>query len=86
MFKVCEPGDLLDTAMEHARLLAAKPISSLRASKRLITAHHREAIFAARAAENAAFQELMAGPANKEALAAFAEKRKPDFTNLPPGW
>jgi hypothetical protein len=28
----------------------------------------------------------MAGPANAEALRAFAEKRKPDFTTLPPGW
>ena len=86
VFEVCEPDALLDTAMEHARLLAAKPISSLRASKRLITARHRAAILEARAAENAAFQHLMAGPANQEALAAFAEKRKPDFTNLPPGW
>jgi hypothetical protein len=51
-----------------------------------MTAHHQEAIAAARAAENAAFQVLMQGPANQEALAAFAEKRAPDFTNLPPGW
>jgi len=28
----------------------------------------------------------MGGPANNEALAAFAEGREPDFTNLPPGW
>ena len=27
----------------------------------------------------------MGGPADSEALAAFAEKRDPDFTNLPPG-
>ena len=86
VFDVCAADELLDTTMTHARLLAAKPISSLRATKRLMNAHHREAIAAAREAENAAFQELMAGPANAEALAAFAEKRTPDFTNLPPGW
>jgi len=27
----------------------------------------------------------MQGPANAEALAAFAEKRTADFTRLPPG-
>jgi enoyl-CoA hydratase/carnithine racemase len=86
VFRVCTPEELLETTMTHARKLAAKPISSLRATKRLMTAHHRDAIAAARAGENAAFQELMAGPANAEALAAFAEKRAPDFTNLPPGW
>jgi enoyl-CoA hydratase/carnithine racemase len=86
VYRVCPPEELLDTTMAHARLLAAKPISSLRATKRLMNAHHHAAIAAAREGENAAFQELMAGPANQEALAAFAEKRAPDFTNLPPGW
>jgi enoyl-CoA hydratase/carnithine racemase len=85
-FRVTAPDDLLETTMAHARVLAAKPISSLRATKRLMTAHHRDAIATARKGENAAFEELMQGPANREALAAFAEKRAPDFANLPPGW
>ena len=51
-----------------------------------MNAPYRAEIDAARRRENAAFQKLMAGPANKEALTAFAEKRAPDFTNLPPGW
>jgi enoyl-CoA hydratase/carnithine racemase len=86
VFRVCPPDTLLDETMVHARLLASKPVSSLRATKRLMTAHHRDAIASARAGENDAFQVLMQGPANREALAAFAEKRAPDFTNLPPGW
>lgn len=86
VFKVCEPDALLPTTMEFAQVLAEKPISSLVESKRLITAPLRERIDAARLGENQAFQKLMAGPANAEALRAFAEKRKPDFTNLPPGW
>ncbi len=86
MFALCPPDELLDTTLAHARILAAKPISSLRAVKRLMNMHDRAAIAAAREAENQAFIELMAGPANAEALAAFAEKRTPDFTNLPPGW
>jgi enoyl-CoA hydratase/carnithine racemase len=86
VFAVCEPDELLATTMRHAQVLAEKPISSLVESKRLITAPLRERIEAARSGENGAFQKLMAGPANQEALRAFAEKRKPDFTNLPPGW
>lgn len=86
VFKVCEPGELMDTTMAHAQVLAAQPISSLVESKRLITAAWRPHIDAAREGENKAFQKLMAGPANQEALRAFAEKRKPDFTKLPPGW
>lgn len=83
---LCEPDDLLPTARRHAEVLAARPVSSLVAVKRTMTAPHREAVTAARERENAAFAELMGGPANLEALAAFAEGREPDFTALPPGW
>lgn len=86
VWRVCEPDELLDTTMRHARHLAKKPISSLVESKAAMTAPYRAEIDAARRRENAAFQKLMAGPANAEALRAFAEKRAPDFTNLPPGW
>ena len=84
--EVCEPGELLTTARRHAEVLASRPISSLIAVKRTMTEPHRDAIRAARDRENAAFAELMGGPANLEALAAFAEGREPDFTQLPPGW
>jgi enoyl-CoA hydratase/carnithine racemase len=86
VWRVCEPDDLLPEARRHAELLAARPISSLVAVKRSMTAPLREQIRAARDRENAAFGELMGGPANLEALAAFAEGREPDFTGLPPGW
>jgi hypothetical protein len=46
----------------------------------------RAAVQEARERENAAFAELMGGPANTEALTAFLERREPDFTSLPPGW
>lgn len=81
--QVCAPDQLLATARRHAEVLAAKPISSLVAVKRTMTEPHRDAIRAARDRENAAFAELMGGPANLEALAAFAEGREPDFTQLP---
>ncbi|EME22401.1 enoyl-CoA hydratase [Rhodococcus triatomae BKS 15-14] len=85
VFQVCEPDDLLATARTYAEILAAKPISSLIAVKRTMTAPLRAQIAAARERENAAFAELMGGPANIEALVAFAEGREPDFTSLPAG-
>ncbi|KAB2809204.1 enoyl-CoA hydratase/isomerase family protein [Pimelobacter simplex] len=77
---VCAPADLLPAARAQAELLARRPIASLVAVKRTMTEPHRAAIRAARDRENAAFAELMGGPANLEALAAFAEGREPDFS------
>jgi enoyl-CoA hydratase/carnithine racemase len=86
VWKLCEPDDLLATARRHAEVLAARPISSLVAVKRTMVEPVRAEIAAARERENACFAELMGGPANLEALTAFAEGREPDFTNLPEGW
>ncbi len=86
VLEVCDPDELLVRARQRAEILAARPISSLIAVKRTMTAPQRQAIAAARERENAAFEELMGGPANLEALAAFAQGRQPDFTTLPPGW
>ena len=81
-FKLCSDEELMDVTMEHAQVLAAKPISSLIASKKLIMDPIRERIQAARKDEDAAFAELLGKPANLEALQAFAEKRDPDFSSL----
>ncbi|MCU1354425.1 MAG: paaF 3 [Acidimicrobiales bacterium] len=86
VWKLAEPDDLLDEARRHAELLAAKPISSLVASKAAVVAPMKAHLAAAREREDQAFAELMGGPANLEALAAFAEGRAADFTHLPPGW
>jgi enoyl-CoA hydratase/carnithine racemase len=82
VWKVCDPDDLLATATSYAEKLAARPISSLVAVKATMTAPLRPGIDAARERENACFAELMGGPANLEALSAFAEGREPDFTAL----
>jgi enoyl-CoA hydratase/carnithine racemase len=86
VWKVCEPDELMPTARAYAEKLAARPISSLEAVKATMTAPLRAEIAAARERENACFAELMGGPANLEALTAFAEGREPDFTGLPAGW
>lgn len=82
VFKVCEPDELMATTMSHARILAAKPISSLIASKRTIVEPVRAALHEAHARENGEFAALMGGPANIEAMTAFAEKRQPDFDGI----
>ncbi len=82
VWRLCEPDELLPEARRHAAVLAARPVSSLVAVKRAMTAPLRAQVAAARERENAAFAELMGGPANLEALAAFAEGREPDFSGL----
>lgn len=86
VWRVCEPDEVLGVATDHAIRLARLPISSLRAVKRTMTEPLTTQIAEARARENQCFVDLMGGPANTEALTAFAEGRKPDFTTLPPGW
>lgn len=82
VWRLCEPDELLPEATRRAKSLARRPISSLVAVKRTMLDPIRDQIEAARERENAAFAELMGGPANLEALAAFAERREPDFTRL----
>ena len=85
VWKVCEPDELMEVTMAHARILAAKPISSLVETKATLIAALAEPIAQARQRENAAFVRLLGAPANLEAFAAFAERREPDFTNVEGG-
>src|SRR4051794_21327843 len=85
-WKVTSPDDLIPTATQHAEVLASKPISSLAAIKDTLWAPLRAELAKAQDREIEHFKRLLGGPANNEALAAFAEGRKPDFTDLPAGW
>jgi enoyl-CoA hydratase/carnithine racemase len=55
-------------------------VAALQASKRLLKRSFREQIRAAMKAENEAFSGQIRSAEAKEALAAFLEKRAPDFT------
>ena len=77
--QVVSDQDLLATASETARKLAAKPAGALQASKRLMKLPFRERIKAAMKAENEEFSAQVRSADAKEALAAFLEKRRPDF-------
>jgi enoyl-CoA hydratase/carnithine racemase len=81
-WKLCEPASLMDETMAAATVLARKSIASLVESKRTIVAAHRDAIDAARARENAAYQTLLGAPASMEAFAALGARRDPDFVSV----
>lgn len=79
-WKVCKPDELMNVTLQHAQILASKPINSLVESKRAIVEPLKAELHAARDRENDAFRVLMGGPANIESLIAFAERREPDFS------
>ena len=73
----------MDAVQEKAIYLAGLPPQSLASAKRLIIDDaERERLKTVIAAENAALASLSGGPANREAVAAFREKRAADFSNL----
>ena len=68
---------------EKAGHLAGMPPESLASAKRLIVdADERERLKTVISAENTALAKLSGGPANREAVTAFREKREADFSNL----
>lgn len=75
-------AELMDQALALAGEIAAMPVASLVATKKLMLDARVPLSQAARERENASFGPLIGGPANREALAAFSEKRKPDFSAL----
>ena len=81
-YRKCADTDLMNRTLTLANELAAMPVASLVATKRLMLDARLPLSQAARAREDAAFGALIAGPANREALTALGEKRKPDFTGL----
>jgi enoyl-CoA hydratase/carnithine racemase len=71
---------LLATATDTAQKLAEKPAGALRACIRLLKRSLREQIEHAVKDENQEFSARLHSADTKEAMTAFFEKRKPDFT------
>lgn len=73
-------ADLLDTARAMARDMGSNPQAALRVVKQLITQNATEGDLAkVQQREMQALQECYKSPEHKEAIAAFMEKREPDF-------
>ncbi len=83
-WRVCAPDQLLAEALAVAHAMARLPVVSLVETKRLVRTGWVDAAKSARAREEAVFARLTGAPANREAIAAFLEKREPDFAQLPP--
>jgi enoyl-CoA hydratase/carnithine racemase len=80
--QVVSDQNLLATASDTARKLAAKPVGALQASKRLMKQSFREQIKAATKAENEEFSAQVRSEEAKEALGAFLAKRRQPAESL----
>ncbi len=80
--RVVPPTEVNGYAQAQARKLAAKPLSSLIATKRLMKGGDQQAVLQKMDEEGKDFGRMLREPAAKEAFGAFMEKRKPDFSKL----
>lgn len=80
--RIVPPAEANALAQRQAQKLAAKPMSSVLASKRLMKQGQAELVAERMAEESTLFAQMLAQPAAREAFAAFMEKRKPDFSAL----
>lgn len=80
--RVLPPLEAAGYAQAVAHKLAAKPLSSLIETKRLMKKGQTEQVLAQMAEEGASFGRMLREPAAKEAFTAFMERRKPDFSKV----
>ena len=80
--RVVPPTEVNGYAQAQARKLAAKPLSSLIATKRLMKGGDQQAVLQKMDEEGQSFGRMLREPAAREAFGAFMEKRKPDFSKL----
>ena len=80
--RVVPPTEVNGYAQAQARKMAAKPLSSLIETKRLMKGGHSKALIERMGEEGQSFRRMLTEPAAREAFGAFMEKRKPDFTKI----
>ena len=73
---------VIDHAFQMATALAALPPESIRLTKRLMKSRYAGGLGAAIEEETRIFTERLSSAEAKEALGAFLEKRKPDFSRF----
>ena len=80
--RVVPPTECNSVAQAQARKLAAKPLASLIATKRLMKQHQHQRVLDTISEEAKVFAQMLQEPAAREAFGAFMEKRRPDFSQL----
>jgi enoyl-CoA hydratase/carnithine racemase len=88
--RLVEPGEATAEALEIARGLADGPAEAIAATKRLAVAASEVTIEEGLARERAEWAQMRTSRSSQEGLAAFAERRPPDFDaarrgETPPG-
>lgn len=78
--RIVPPAEVNALAQAQARRLAAKPLTSLIETKRLMKKGQAAQVAQQITEEGASFRRMLREPAAREAFGAFMEKRKPDFT------
>lgn len=78
--RIVPPAEVSALAQQQARKLAAKPLSSVIETKRLMKQANASAVTQRIVDESVSFGRLLSAPAAREAFTAFMEKRKPDFS------
>jgi enoyl-CoA hydratase/carnithine racemase len=80
--RVVPPTEVNGYTQAQARKLAAKPLTSLIATKRLMKGGQQQEVLQKMDEEGQSFGRMLREPAAKEAFGAFMEKRKPDFSKI----
>jgi enoyl-CoA hydratase/carnithine racemase len=79
---VLPAGDVIDHARRVAERFNALAPAAVRETKKLLKQPRTDAVLRAIAAEVAVFSDRLGSPEVREALAAFFQKRKPDFSQF----
>jgi len=80
--RVVPPTEANAVAQAQARKLAAKPLSSLIETKRLMKKGQSAQVLAQIGEEAVSFGRMLREPAAREAFTAFMEKRRPNFSGV----
>ena len=80
--EIVAEGELLQRARAAALAVAALPPAAVRATKALMRGRFRKRVTEAMDEEGKVFSERLSSPEAREAMTAFFEKRKPDFSRF----
>jgi enoyl-CoA hydratase/carnithine racemase len=80
--RVVDSGAVEAEAMRYARRLASLSGTALKVTKSLLKGDPADTVATRIAQEAERFETLLKGPAALEALLAFSQKRKPDFSSI----
>ncbi len=80
--RVVPPTEVNGYAQAQAKKMAAKPLTALIETKRLMKRGQTPVLIERMGEEGQSFRRMLTEPAAREAFGAFVEKRKPDFSKI----